>query len=201
MITKANIIDFVNEALAQEFEDDSTALDIAIQLCLNDLSNCNLLTAEDVSQSLALEGKTLNYPTAFKQLVSIVLNDGSVDGDPLKPLPGGMTEYGRLMKNYSSSGVGEPTHYTEFNKKFYIWPPADGSYPAKIKHYKFHAQSVASIEFGDEFRNAIYFGTASFKSVLMKIPKENYADLVQLYFTEKETRRLEMPSEPQIVGE
>ncbi|MDD5501962.1 MAG: hypothetical protein PHH26_00675 [Candidatus Thermoplasmatota archaeon] len=201
MITKAGIISFVNEALKLEELATSTAYDIALQTCLNDLSNCNLLPAEDISQSLVLEGKTLNYPTAFKQLISIVLNDGSYDGKPLKLIPGGMSEYGRLMQNYSSNGVGEPTHQTEFNKKFYIYPPADGAYTAKIKHYKFHAQSITTIEFGDEFANAINLGTAYFKAVLTNRPVETVTKYSQLYYAEREIRRLEMPTEPQIVGE
>lgn len=198
MIIKADMIGFINEALLLELEDDSTELDVAIQLCLNDLSNCNFLTAEDVSQSLVAGGLTLNYPTAFKQLISIVLNDGSYDSEPLKPIPGGMAEYGRLMKNYNSGLAGEPTHYTEFNKKFYIYPPADQAYTAKIKHYKFHAQSVDSIEFSDEFTNTVLFGTAYFKALLMSRPND-MAKWGQIYTNEKNLRWLEMPTEPQIV--
>jgi hypothetical protein len=197
MITKANIILFVNETLLLKLNSTSTELDIALQLCLNDLSNANLLPAEDTTQTLALNSKTLDYPTAFKQLISIVLNDGTNDGEPLKPIPGGMVEYDRLMKNFSA-GTG-PTHYTEFNKKFYLWTPAGASYTATIKHYKFHAQSVATIEFGDEFTNAIYWGTALFKAVLTQ-RNELIQNLAQMYGGEKEVRRLAMPIEPMIIG-
>jgi hypothetical protein len=198
MITKANIIAFVNEALRLKLGSTSTELDIAIQTCLNDLSNANLLPAEDTAQTLILDSKTLDYPTAFKQLISIVLNDGTYDLEPLRAIPGGMTEYGRLMKNFSSGS--EPTHYTEFNKKFYLWTPSGGAYTAKIKHYKFHAQSVASIEFGDEFSNAICWGTALFKAVMTQ-RTELIQNLAQMYGGEKEIRRLEMPIEPFVIGD
>jgi len=154
-IEKANILTFVNSVLGRS----ETDIDVQIQTVLNDLSKHNLLVDEDTDQSLSSGNTTLNYPTGFKELVAIVLNDGTYDGPPLKKIPGGHKEYRQWMEDETSTDYSEPEWYSEYDSKFYVYHPANGDYTATIEYYKYHPKDVDSIEFGDEFTNCLYFGT------------------------------------------
>lgn len=192
-IAKTDILTFVNSNLNR----DETAIDVQIQTVLNDLSNLNFLTATDTAQTLASGDLSLAYPSLFKSLVSIVLIDSSsIRQAPLKPLPAGHREYRELRDNDSSTG--EPQWYSEFDSKFWLWRPADDAYTSEIEHYKFHAQSVASIEFGDEFKNCLNYGAAYF--VALKFALDRYIQIWgSMYEREKEIRRLSAPCQPFIV--
>jgi len=193
-IEKADTLTFVNSNLKRA----ETDIEVQIQTVLNDLSSLDFLTATDTAQTLASGGLTLNYPSLFKSLVSIVLIDSSsVRQAPLKPLPAGHKEYRELRDNDSTTG--EPQWYSEFDKKFWLWRPADGAYTSEIEHYKFHAQDVDTIEFGDEFKNCINFGAAYFVALKFALP--NYISIWgPLYAQEKEIRRLSAPCQPHIVN-
>ena len=153
---KAEILTFVNAVLGRS----ETDIDVEIQIVLDDLSKHNLLTAEDTDQTLESGDTYLEYPTGFKQLVSIVLNDGTYDGPPLKKIPGGHKEYRQWMEDETSTDYSEPEWYSEYDSKFFVYHPADGDYTSVIEYYKYHPQDVNTIEFGDEFKNCIKFGTA-----------------------------------------
>jgi len=195
MIAKADILTFINDVLKRS--ETAAQVAVPIQTVLNDLSNYDFLTETDTGQSLADGGLTLNYPTDFKGLVSIVLIDSSsVRQAPLKPLPGGHKEYRELRDNDSTTG--EPEWYSEFDEKFWLWRPAGGTYTTEIEHYRFHPQDVDTILFGDEFRNAIYFGAAYF--VALKYGLSRYIDIWgSLYEREKEMRRLNIWEQPHII--
>lgn len=193
---KAAILAVVNEALNESYS--GTQLDTAIQLCLNDLSNEDLLVGTDSDQTLTSSSLSLDYPEDFKSLISIVLiNSSSVRQAPLEKLKGGHKEYRRLRD--SDNATGEPESYSEFDDKFWLWRPSNGSYTTEIEYYRRHPQTPGAILFGEEFRNAIYFGTTYYKALLRK--KTEYIAIWRpVYLVEKEERRAAAPAEPRICG-
>lgn len=195
IITDINAV--VGEALhADDSSFSSTQLHRAIQLCLNDLSNENLLVGTDETQSLSSGDLSIDYPTDFKDLVSIILVDSSsVEGKPLIKLPGGHKEYRKLRDNDASTGV--TSWYSEFDDKFWLWRPANGSYTPKIEYYRRHPKTPAAILFGEDFRNAIYFGTTYYKALLRKMT-DHIAIWRPVYLVEKAERRAAAPEQPHI---
>jgi len=197
-ITKAGIIAFWNEARKGKLGDTSETLDIAIQACLDDMSKANLLLSCDTSQTLTSTSTYLEYPDMCKRLESggIVLNDGNYDLKPLTEIS--WEEYGQLMGSFNDGGRTTPRQYAEHYKRFYLYRPPGASYTSTIWFYKYHAKDVANIEFGDEFQNAVYFGTVYFKSKIQGNLK--YEEIWQKnYYEQKQLCRLNMPSQPCIV--
>jgi len=199
-IAKADVIAFWNESRKGTLAEDATKLNIALQACLDDLSNSNFLLRSDTTQTLTSSSKYLAYPALYKKVESggIILNDGNYDLEPLIKLGGGWEEYAQLMKSFNDGGRTTPRHYAENNRRFYLYRPPGASYTSVIWFYKYHAKDVDNIEFGDEFKNAICFGTVYFKSMIQGNPK--YTQLWQpRYYEEKMLRRLNMNSQPAIV--
>jgi len=197
-ITKAEIITFHNEARKGALAADSTSLDVAIQLCLNDLSNQNFLKSSDTTQALNSTSTTLSYPDLYKDLMEggIILNDGNYDLEPLTRIS--WREYRDLMVNFNSGLRSAPKVYAEQNKLFYLFAPPGQSYTTTIWFFKYHAQDVSNIEFGEEFRNAVYFGTVFYKAQLQGNPKY-IANWQPIYEREKNMRRMCMYQQPAIV--
>lgn len=196
-----NIVTAINAVVGEALKADDSAfsgeqLHKAIQLCLNDLSNENLLTSTDESQSLTSGDLSIAYPTGYKGLVSIILIDSSnVEGKPLIKLPEGHKQYRKLRKNDASTGT--TSWYSEFDDKFWLWRPANDSYTPKIEYYRRHPQTPTAILFGEDFRNAIYFGTTYYKAKLRKMT-EHAAFWLPDYLAEKNERRAAMPEQPHI---
>ena len=88
-----------------------------IQSVLNELSSKELLTGTDEDQELASGDEYLDYPTGYKRLISIALNDGTNDGPPLEALSRGWIEYLELMEGAVSTG--EPEFFTEVRNSGY----------------------------------------------------------------------------------
>ena len=198
---KAAIITFYNEAVRGKLADDSTELDISIQLVLNDLStDLDSIRATDEDQELEVDDKTLAYPTDFKSLVSIVLiNSSSIRQAPLRPLKGGHQEY-RDLRYYTSSN-GLPVQYSEFDSKFWLWMPSDGDYTSEIEYYRYHPSGqLDDILLDKFFTDCVKFGTVFYKQAIKGNPK--YISIWKaMYDNEKEKCRLLLPSEPQISGD
>lgn len=197
---KQDIITFYNKAFSGHLtvSEDTTELDIAIQLCLNDLStSLDALVELDDSQELESGTDFIVYPTDFKELVTIVLINGdSVRGDPLEPLKNGQIEYDRLIENSDSTGT--PEFYTEYDGGFYIYPNSSGAFDVEIKHYRYHPTGqLTDILFDSFFTDCIKFGTVYYESLLRTNPK--YISIWQpIYLIEKEKCRLLLPDEPAI---
>ena len=198
---KNDIINSYNEAVRGKLAVDSTALDTAIQLCLNDLSkSLDALKATDDSQTLEAGNVSLAYPTDFRNALSIVLIDNSgVKHAPLTMLPGGHREY-RQLKDHDSAN-GESVWYSEFDSKFWLWRPADGDYTTEIEYYRYHPKGQTdNILFDNYFEDCVKFGTIFYKVLLRGNPK--YISIWKpMYEDEKENCRLLLPTEPQITGE
>lgn len=191
---KTAILAFVNEALNTNFS--GSDLDIAICACLSDMSNEDLLVAQDTSQSLTSTSLTLAYPTNYRSVISIVLiSSGGVRQKPLMELPGGYDEYGQLRDNDANTGITE--WYAEHKDLFHLWRPPNGSFSTEIDYYRDHPQTPDSILFGEGFRNAIYFGTTFFKALLSQ-RETDVARWGPMYAVEKRNRSLAAPETPRI---
>ena len=196
-----NIVTAINAVVGEALKADDSAftgtqLHKAIQLCLNDLSNEDILAGTDNDQTLSSGDLSLNYPTDFKSPISIVLiNSSSVRQAPLEKLKGGHREYRELRDN--DSATGEPEFYSEFDNKFWLWRPSNGAFTTEIEYYRKHPQTPTAILFGEECRNAIYFGTTYYKALLRGM-SAHIARWLPIYLAEKEERRAAAPAEPRI---
>lgn len=196
-----DIVSTINEVVGEALHADSssfsgTQLHTAIQLCLNDLSNEDLLVGTDTGQTLTSSSVSLDYPTDFKSPISIVLiNSNSVRQAPLEKLKGGHREYRKLRDN--DSATGEPEAYSEFDDKFWLWRPSNGAYTTEIEYYRKHPQTPTAILFGEECRNAIYFGTIYYKALLRGMTK-HIARWQPIWLAEKLDRAAAAPQEPRI---
>jgi hypothetical protein len=194
-ITKASIITDVNANLNTAFA--TTELDTAIIKTLRDMSNKKLLVGTDATQTLSDGSKTLNHPTGFNSIISITLIDGSGNEQkPLKKLPGGHKEYRQLRHNDDASGITE--WFSDFDKKFYLWRPADDSYTTLIEYYKNHAKTADSIEFTDELENLMFAGATYYHAI-----QKGRTNAISIWAAEYD-RQLKMVTkniQPVIVGE
>lgn len=162
VIVKADIITDVNENLQTALT--GTTLDRAIIKTLTDMSNRALLVGTDVTQALVDGDTTLVYPTGFRSVINITLIDGSgAAKTPLIKLPGGHQEYRELRHNDSSSGTTE--WYSEFNKQFFLWRPADRAYTTLIEFRKNHPKDADHILFETEFESLMFAGTTFWHAV------------------------------------
>jgi hypothetical protein len=197
-VTKAAVILFVNEVLRESYS--GTQLDEAVKACLADLSKANLLTAQDV-EVLSIGSKSFALPADFKQEVSIVPSLSGIDYTPLIPFPGGYKAYKSAMATYeeaSSTPAGLPSHYVIYKKYMFIWPGAGSAYTITTEYYKHHAKTADSIEFSDDFTNAINFGSAYFAALFRK--KTSYVQIWRsIYMEEKAAMVALTPEEPHIV--
>jgi len=194
-MTKTTILAFVNNVLKEAFTD----IDTEIIATVNDLSKFNLLTGEDTDQTGSDGTENLVHSTDFKKLTSITPNDGSFDLEPLRAVPGGFKEYRRWMQSFNAGLRGSPTHYVDYEKKFFLYPTLNGAYTFVIKFYKFHAQSADAIEFGDDFVNAINYGAAYHAALFRK--KTSYINIWRpIYHEERRLMILMNPPQPSFVG-
>ncbi len=170
IITKADIIEDVNENLQLGLAIDSTELDRAIIKTLQDMSKNKLLVGTDNTQTLTSSSTTLAYPTGFQEVINITLIDGSDNTKrPLRELPGGHKEYRDLRENDAHTGFTE--WYSEFNKLFYLWRPPNQSFTTLIEFYKNHAKDPDNIEFTDELEGVMFAGVTFWKATALNRTK------------------------------
>ncbi len=185
-VTKANILAFVNSKLHVS----ETDIDAEIQEVLDELSDENLLTAKLEVSDLAAGTTTIAFPTLYKMLVAITLNDGSRDLRPLVAIPGGQVEYRRLIRLSPSQGT--PEWYSEFGQEFVIYPTSNGVYTPTIEYFKFHAGSeddtgADAIEFGNDFTRVLKSG-ACFNVATRRRMQEQMIIWGQKYQVDKQRR-------------
>lgn len=194
-ITAGNVLTFCNNVLRRS----ETDVDLQIQTILDDLSQGPFIPAVDATQSLADDDEYLTLPDEYYSMVSVALHDGTSWLRPLKSFPGGYKAYRDQRGGAASVEVSAPEYYTVWGGKIWLWPIVGQSYTSRIDFWKIHAQDVATIEFSDEFRRAINFGTTFEVAMKFKLP-----DAIQLwgprYQNEKELMRLSHPGQPRIIG-
>ena len=155
-IEKATILVQVNKRLQLA----ETDIDVPIQEILDDLSEEDLLEDTDGDQTLVNGSTTLDEPTGFRALIDIVLTVTATGSEqfPLIALKGGIKEYDQLRHNDNTVGI--PRWFANSNGQFFLWRPANQAFSSLIRYYKDHPQDVDNIEFGDNYKNAIYAGVA-----------------------------------------
>jgi hypothetical protein len=194
-ITKANILTFVNDQLSRS----ETDIDNQIVSVINDLRFLDVLEAQDTDQTLSDGSTYFEEPTGFKSPISIVLNDGSYDLEPLLPMPGGYKGYKAEMENFTTGDESEPKYYARFNGKIYVFPTADQDYTITLDFYKKHALTPDSISFDDDFTNCLKFGATYYTA--LKYGLTRYIAIWQpVYRNEIQTLILANPGQPRFAG-
>lgn len=197
-ILKADILTFTNNVLKEAFS--GTQLDEEIKACLADLSKANLLTAQD-AHVLTTGDKSFALPDDFKEEASIVPSLNSISYSPLIPFPGGLKAYKEAMATYeetSSSPAGLPAYYVIYKKYMHIYPGAGAAYTITTEYYKHHAKTADTIEFSDDFTNAINFGTAYFAALFRK--KSSYIEIWRPVYEEEKAKMIALaPIQPHII--
>jgi hypothetical protein len=191
-ILRADILTFVNNVLREAFS--GTQLDEEIKACLADLSKANLLvdTETDV---LTIGDSSVALPDDFKQEVSIVPSLASVNYTPLKPFPGG---FPKLQDAMTGTPTGLPEYYAIFNKTMYFYPAASSAYTLTTSYYKHHAKTADTIEFGNDFSNAINFGSAYYAALFRK--KSSYIEIWRPIYEEEKAKMIALtPTQPHII--
>lgn len=114
---------------------------------------------------------------------------------PLKAFSDGWDGYQRAMSESVTKGT--PEFYVENNGKIYVYPPSDTDYGVLLEYQKYDDQDDTAIEFGDEFTNALKFGTLYFYAMMKS--RERYLNIWgPKYEHEKEMRRLNRNKQPNI---
>ena len=149
-ITNTEVLNAVNVNLNRS----ETDIDEQTRMALKKLSGHGNYLHNTDTASLSDGTTYIAEPTDFKDIEAIVLNDGTDDGAPLEKIE--FDEYLKRKEDESSDNRDEPKYYARFNKRFYVDPTADGSYTATIYFYRYHTDSLNTILFGDEWREAIY---------------------------------------------
>ena len=194
-ISAGGVLTFVNNVLRRQ----ETDIDTELQTVLDDLSQGPYIEAVDEEQSLVTGDEYLAQPDRYFSMISIVLNNGSSDLAPLKAFPGGYKAYRDQLGDVESVYVSNPVYYTKWGSVIWLFPIPAQSYTVRIDYYKVHDQDVSTIEFNDEWRRAIYFGTALEVALKRKMP-----DAINIYNTryevEKERQRLAHPGQVRVIG-
>ncbi len=115
--------------------------------------------------------------------------------EPLIAFSDGWDGYQRAMSESVSKRT--PEFYVENNGKVYVYPPSDTDYGVLLEYQKYDDQDDTVIEFGDEFSNALKFGSLYFYAMMKS--RERYLNIWgPKYEHEKEMRRLNMNRQPNI---
>ena len=192
---QTEIVKFVNEALLENYS--ASALETAINMTLRGLSKHNILktsTTDDITAG----DQSFDQPTDFKDLVTLYMNDGTVDMAPLRAFSGGQFDYRAVVKWRDSSDVGTPAWYANFEDLFYFHPAANQNLTAHIEFYRYHpADDGKNILFGEEAKDAIFAGVTYHKALLVK--KTEYIGIwVSVWLEQKELVRLLNPPQPAV---
>jgi hypothetical protein len=167
------------------------------------LSDGNVVTITGTTSyngSHIIEQKTANtfvIPVAFVEddATGVWMLNLADTKEPLIAFPGGWADY--LFDMSESITTGTPEQYVENNGKIYVYPPSDGDYGVLLEFQKYDNQDDTAIEFGDEFTNALKFGSLYFYAMMKG--RERYVNLWGgKYEHEKEMRRLNMNNQPSI---
>jgi len=168
-IASSGVLSAVNANLKRS----ETDIDIQTRMALKKLSGAGNFLANTDTASLSDGTTYIAEPTDFKSLEAIVLNDGSNDGPPLEKIA--FDEYLNRKKGESSSNRDEPKYYAHYMNRFYVDPTSGNSYTATIYFYRYHPDSLSTILFGDEWREAVYSLTTFY--VAKKFGLERYMKL------------------------
>jgi hypothetical protein len=194
-IQKADLLTFANNQLRRS----ETDIDEQIKLVLGDLLVFNFLEAQDTSLTLEQGDTSFELPDDYKGLISIVLNDGSVDLEPLLPMPGGYKGYREAMDSFTSGDQSNPKYYAIFNGNCYVYPTAGQSFTITFDYYKNNALDPDSIEYSDKFTSLFKFGSAYY--VAMRYGLSRYITIWEpVYRNQITMMMLAHPGQPKFAG-
>jgi len=194
-IDKGNILTFVNNKLNRS----ETTIDIELQSVLDDLSQGPYIEATDASQTLTNTSEYLTKPTLYFLMNSIILHNGNNWLKPLKPFRGGYKAYREARGNVETVYVSDPEYYVVFGGYIWLWPLPGQNYTLRIDYYKLHGTDLDNIEFSDEWKRAIQFGT-TFEVACKRKMTGQMEIWATRYGAEKEKQRLAHPGPARIVG-
>jgi len=189
-ILKADVLTFVNNVLKEAFTD----IDSEILACLADMSKYNFLT-DTATDTLTVTDESVALQSDFRQEVSIIPSLNDVNSPPLKPYSGGYKE----LKDMMGSGItGTPAYYVIYDGKIYFDVAVSSAYVITTEYYKYHAKDADTIEFSEDFTNAINFGAAYYAALFRK--KTSYIEIWRpIYKEEKAKMVITIPEQPHIV--
>ena len=155
-ITKAEIVVVLNSRLKRA--ETETTIAEEMRSALWDLSR---IAAWPDLHHYATEVVTsgtqyASYPTDFRLLDRLVINDGTYDYEPLGRM--NFDEWLLYRDQESSSNYDQPEFYSQRAKKFYLQPIPDASYTVKTWFWRYQPDSDTLL-FSDQFREAIYNAT------------------------------------------
>ena len=195
MIEKSDILTFVNDQMSRS----ETDIDNQIKSVINDLRFLNILEAQSTDLTLSDGSKYFVQPAGFKDPISIVLNDGSNDLEPLLPMPGGYKGYMDEMRCAGSGNESTPRFYARFNGNIYVFPTAGQAYTITLDYYKKHDLDAADIEYDDDMANCFNFGATYYTG--LKYGASRYIALWQgPYQSQIQTIILSRPGQPRFAG-
>lgn len=141
-ITKAEVLVAVNKRLIRA----ETDIDVELRQALKHISGAGKFLPDSTTDTIADGDTEMDYPTDCSVLKAIFIDDSEV---PLDRMSYPRNDEGELE-------VGEPTAYEEFDGKIRFDKEVDADYDVRIDYWKWHPESLTTILFGDEFREAIY---------------------------------------------
>lgn len=197
-IEKAALLSFARNKLELKAGEIDN-IDEEIGCILGDLLPYNFLEAQDTSKTLSDGSTSFTVPSDYQDVISIVLNDGSVNLAPLLPMEGGYKGYREAMNRVMSGVESVPKYHAYFNGIIYVYPTADQAFTIIFDYYKKNALDADSIEYGDEFTNLFKFGAAYY--LAMSLGLSRYIAIWQpAYNNQIQTMVLAHPGQPRHVG-
>jgi len=200
-IKQAEILAFVNRALARE----ETDISVELRSVVDDLADLHVLRGVD-TQELTSTSDRLVYPadslTTDQAILSVQLRSPAGVWDaPLRPWPGGIRDHNRFYEGNPSRST--PEYYVAMQSAADGWcifvdPRPASDRTAWIHYYRQHQQDLTSLEFPTEWRRAVNFGAAMEVAATYGLEK-SVALWGARYQNEKEKRRILAPREPAIM--
>lgn len=167
-VQKTNILTFIDEKLNRKGVDDIADILDEINIVLKDLSkrakwpDLYRSNVEADRSSISEGNSAISFPTGFRVLDKIVINDGTNDGRPLTEIT--FEKWLRYREDESSSGYNEPKRFARRGKKWYPDPIPNTDYTAKYWFWRHHPVTTGDTEdilFGDEFDIALKYGVTA----------------------------------------
>ena len=151
-ILKAEVLTVVNERLGRA----ETSIDTELLSALYDISTRGNFILVTSDQTLTVGDEDYNFPTGMKQLLNCYITVGK-DGkrtEPLTKMP--WAGYLTYRADEGTSDRDEPEYYAIHNEIIYPYPVPDATYTLRMYYAIYHPNTVATISFGEPFRESVY---------------------------------------------
>lgn len=212
-VLKTEVLAFVKESLRKDSLVNADIL-VALNETLKEISKITTwpdlyrANVEADRATLSVSTETSDFPTDFRVLDYIVINDSLDDGRPLHKIT--FEKYLKLLEdladeddNKESADYDEPEVFAVRGKKFYWWPIPDRNlisavetaYTAQFYFWRNHPKTTTDEEdilFGDEFQDVVNKGVVAKIADNKSLPKADsllakYAGAIALLTPEEDT--------------